>query len=443
MERFFDWKRLTSSKPLLYAFIALVVLGGWWLFSGRDNEERETLVVLRGEFIQEVSVSGKVVAAQDVDLAFPETGRVSSINVSVGQRVGTGQGLASLAAETLFSDLRVAEVDLAETRKEQDAQVQSALRNLLSDDLTAVPVSSTYSATPPTVTGLYDGPEGTYRIRIDQTVNPGTYEIRVLGLESREPIEILEDEPTALGTRGLFVTFSDEIEAYNNTTWTVEVPNTKSTSYRGNFNAYEEAQRTRDRLIANAEADVSRIKTDIGQRTLRAPFSGTVTAVDVELGSIVSANSFVISLISAETLQIESFVPEINLSLVEVGAQAEVTLDAYGDEVPFAATVVSVDPAETIRDGVSTYRAILEFSADDERIRSGMTANVRITADRRTNIISIPQGLVVNRDGNKYVSVLVDGDVEEREIEIGGLSSLGSVEVLSGLEAGEILVITD
>jgi len=436
------WRALRA-RPLITALGAgFVLVLGWWLFFSNGEPVLETMVVTRGEFVQQVSVSGKVVAAQEVDLAFSESGRVEALNVKVGDKVRAGQTLATLAISLLASDLRTAEADLVKVRQQQDALVASAYRTLLSSGLAAVPSSSSDTATPPTVTGIYDGTEGTYRIRIIKKENSSDYELRVFNLESLGPTEILDDEPTALGTHGLFISLPDGQAAYDGTIWNITIPNTKSTSYLANYNAYQEALRARDRAVTSAEADIERIRTDINERVLRAPFAGVVTVVDTEVGATAAVNTPVISLIGDQTLQIESFVPEINLSLVQPGASSTVTLDAYGSGVPFEATVVSVDPAETVRDGVSTYRAILEFVAQDERIRSGMTANVLIIADRRDNVISVPQRAITLREGAQYVRVKEGEMVVEREVITGAVSSVGSTEIVSGLEEGEMVVLT-
>ncbi len=425
--------------------LALVVLFSWFFIFKDDGNKLETLTVQAGEFVQEVSVSGKVVAAQNVDLTFPETGRVASISVKVGDTVFAGQSLAALALGTLSSDLRAAEIDLEEVRKEQMTLVASAYRDLLSEGLAVIPSSSQNSIEAPTITGLYDGPEGSYKVQIKHgsQATLDEHELRTFGLENTPSVEVEQDGPTPLGTRGLFISFSDDLNLYDDTSWYVDVPNTKSSSYLANYNAYQEAQRARDKAILNAEADVARNKTEIGERILRAPFTGIVTAVDIEIGGLASANEAAISLISADTLQIESFVPEINVSLLKVGEEAEVTLDAYGTEQIFNAIVVAVDPAETVRDGVSTYRTILEFKNKDSRIKSGMTANVVITAERRDNVISIPQGVVTSRDGKKFVKILVGGEAAEREVTTGSVSSLGSIEIKSGLSPGDIVILSD
>ncbi len=456
--------------------LILVLIGGYFAFGRGNGSEEETLTITPKDFVKEVSVSGKVTAVNDVDLSFTEAGRVASLTVKVGDKVFAGQTLASLDSSTLQSELRVAEASLARKRaenknlavnldeieKEQETLVNNAYRKLLSDSLTAVPSASDSSVTPPIITGLYTGLEGRYKFRVKQesSGNVDNYELLTFELERTGPLEILDNEPTALGTHGLFVSFSDDLPDYNETSWYVTIPNTKSSSYLANYQAYEEAKRTRDREIASAsaelketdlestvaeadirsaEAEVARVKADIAERLIRAPFTGIITSLDLEIGEIASANTPAISMISADTLRIESFIPEIHVPFVKLGDPAVITLDAYGEEVHFSAKVVSLDPAETIRDGVSTYRAILEFTTPDERVKSGMTANVTITAEKKTGIISIPQNLVITRDGQKFVLVKEGEERIERVVTVGNISSFGEIEILSGLSAGDIV----
>ncbi|OGG79939.1 hypothetical protein A3A39_00965, partial [Candidatus Kaiserbacteria bacterium RIFCSPLOWO2_01_FULL_54_13] len=202
--------------------------------------------------------------------------------------------------------------------------------------------------------------------------------------------------------------------------------------------------------VKASEADLANARAQLSKTIMRAPFAGIVTKMDLKVGSIASANVSEVSMISTGTFQIESFVPEINIALIEVEDEAAVTLDAYGGGTVFAARVVSIDPAETVRDGVSMYRTILQFDGQDERIRSGMTANVVITTDERENVLSIPRGVVVEREGKKYVRVSAKGgsasggkeETEEREVTTGAVSSLGSIEILSGLSEGDLVVLS-
>jgi len=432
-----------KGKPLVYGIVLLVIFILGWMVLGRGNGgSEELLTVERGEFVQEVSVSGKVVASQSVDLAFDTTGRITSVPVEVGDRVYAGQTLATIGTDVLLADLRAAKVELEEIKREQATVVESAYQTLLSDDLTAVPDSS-YGVSAPVLTGLYQGGEGSYRIRfLEEHTNTGDFELRVFGLESLGPIEVEENQPTTLGTHGLYIDFPDALSTYEDTMWHIAIPNTKGSSYVSNRRAYDEAISAREKAIANAETKIASIQTEIAERTLRAPFTGVVTVVEAERGAIASPGELAISLQSDDTLQIESFVPEVNISQIAVGDTASVTLDAYGEGVLFEAKVVSIDPAETVRDGVSTYRAVLEFGADDMRIKSGMTANVTITTDKRDGVVSIPRGVVEERDGKQYVRIKLGDVTEEREVITGALSSRGTIEIVSGLSEGDVVVIS-
>jgi len=193
--------------------------------------------------------------------------------------------------------------------------------------------------------------------------------------------------------------------------------------------------------VKSAAADVAAAQAQLNKTFISAPFSGIVTVVDAKAGKIVSPNTPEISMISTGAFQIESYVPEINIALIAVRDKASVTLDAYGEKI-FPASVVSIDPAETVRDGVSTYRAMLQFDAQNPLIKSGMTANVSITTDTKESALAVPQGLVVYRDGKMFVRVLVDKSTVEREVTLGGVSSLGEVEILSGLKEGDTIITT-
>lgn len=471
-----QYVHIVKRHPVITGAVALVlIIILFSVFGGNGDEEREVMTVTAGDFVQQVSVSGKVVAAQEVDLTFPETGRVEQITVKVGDRVFAGQTLASLSMGTLTSDLRSAQaslalrkaerenaaVNLTEVENEQDGLVQSAYRKLLSTDLAAVPRSSSYNVTAPVISGLYQGEEGEYEFRIKRGVNANQYELYVFGLERTEKIDLLKNEATPLGTKGLYLSFPEELGEYVDTNWTVSIPNVRAASYAANYNAYQQALQTRDRVVGDAEAllrsgggtavldaqiqqaeaDVARINASISERTIRAPFSGVVTVVDIKTGAAVSLNTPAISLMALDTLQVESYVPEIHVSLVKLLDKAEITLDAYA-EAPFMAEVVAIDPAETIKDGVSMYRTILAFTEEDERVKAGMTANVTITTEEKQNVISIPQGAVEIKDGKRMVRVLVDEEVVDREVTVGSVSSSGSIEILTGLSEGDVVVVS-
>ena len=193
--------------------------------------------------------------------------------------------------------------------------------------------------------------------------------------------------------------------------------------------------------VKAAEADLANARAQLRKTLVVAPFSGIVTRMDAKMGEIISPNTPEIALQSVGTFQIESFVPEVNIAKLAVGNPAEATLDAYGPSVQFPARVVAIDPAETVRDGVSNYKTTLQFDAPDPRIRSGMTADVLIQTAHNEDTIVIPQAALYTKDGAHYVDVRVSRGRQARLVET-GLSSLGKVEILSGLSLGEAVYLS-
>ncbi len=146
-------------------------------------------------------------------------------------------------------------------------------------------------------------------------------------------------------------------------------------------------------------------------------------------------------MMSVGTFEIESYVPEVSIAQIKLEDVARISLDAYGDSVLFDAKVVSIDPAETIRDGVSTYKVKLQFGDKDDRIKSGMTANVSIVIFNKPNVIVIPGGAIFNKDGKKFVQIKSDNKISDQEIVLGDVSSLGQTEIVSGLKDGDMVIL--
>ena len=123
-----------------------------------------------------------------------------------------------------------------------------------------------------------------------------------------------------------------------------------------------------------------------------------------------------------------------------VGDAARVELDAYGDALPLTARVVSIEPAETVRDGVATYRTVFRIDVADERVKPGMTASLSIATDKRDGVLAVPQGMV-RRDGSAtFVMVKTAQAAVRRDVVLGELSSSGLVEIVSGLSEGDVVL---
>lgn len=195
--------------------------------------------------------------------------------------------------------------------------------------------------------------------------------------------------------------------------------------------------------VEKAQANVLNYQAQLSKTILRSPIKGIVTKQDAKVGEIVSANITIVSVISEAKFEIEANVAEADIAKVKIGNPAKVTLDAYGEDVVFEAKAVEIEPAETIIEGVTTYKTTFQFINEDEHVKSGMTANIDILTDKRENVITIPRRTVAARNGDKIVKILVGDNVSEIKVKTGLAGSDGNVEILEGVKEGDKVITSE
>ena len=193
--------------------------------------------------------------------------------------------------------------------------------------------------------------------------------------------------------------------------------------------------------VDSAKASVQSIAAQISKGVMRSPITGVIARNDLKIGEVPSMASASVSVISSGRFEIETFIPEADIPKISVGESANITLDAYGSDNIFEAKVASIDPGETVSEGVTTYRAIVEFVKDDPRIRSGLTANIDILSGQKDDVITIPQRAVVLRNSVKIVRVIgKDGSVKDVPVKTGMRGIDGKIEIIEGVNAGDLVI---
>ncbi len=186
-----------------------------------------------------------------------------------------------------------------------------------------------------------------------------------------------------------------------------------------------------------ALAGVSDINAEIAKRILRSPFDGLVSRIDIDEGEIAFANTVVAEVITESNFEILANIPESDIAKVKIGDKAAFDLDAYSINDRFEAEVVRISESASLIEGVPVYEVKLIITSETTQIKSGMTANIDIATDSRENVLSIPSSAV--EDGK--VKILLDnGMIEIRTIKLGMKSSDARIEVIEGLNEGELVI---
>jgi HlyD family secretion protein len=193
--------------------------------------------------------------------------------------------------------------------------------------------------------------------------------------------------------------------------------------------------------VGQAEAQVASAESGLRKTSIIAPFTGTISDVSINEGETVTGGKTVITMLAVDSFEIEAKVPEIDIVKIKTGASVDVTLDAYGKAVVFPATVTRINPTATIEGSVPMYKVIITFVGSDVRIKSGMTANVSIVTESKSQAIVVASRFVEVKD-EKHGSVMLrkSGVDSKREVALGIRGKDGLIEIISGLVPGDEII---
>ena len=173
---------------------------------------------------------------------------------------------------------------------------------------------------------------------------------------------------------------------------------------------------------------------------VRSPIKGIVGSVYLDRGTTVSSQIAVAKIVDMDVVKIRINVMEMDLPKVKEGQFAEISIDAYPNEI-FKGFVERISPVVDIDS--RTARAEIEIANPDYKLKPGMFARVNIVVRERKSVLFILRDTIVKDDGEKlkYVFVVDGNGVSKRKVDLGLKEDL-RFEVTNGLQEGDLVVIT-
>ena len=166
--------------------------------------------------------------------------------------------------------------------------------------------------------------------------------------------------------------------------------------------------------------------------------SGTILQAPVNKGDTVSTQTTVYVVGDLSRLVVETHVPERFSNAARLGLSAQVLLEALPGET-FSAVVEEMSPV--LNSTSRTLRIRLGFTGRmDPRIKAGMFATVSLVTSSRRNVPVVPRSAVINTYGSSIVFTVNDQNIASRREVSLGLENENLIEVVSGVEAGDIVV---
>lgn len=356
-----------------------------------SRERLRTAVVTRGDFVRDLSVQGRVVAAVSPTLYASQTGTITFL-VEAGDSVASGDVLATVDSPEITNQLEQQRANLARLEIEVERQriqgKQQKLQNQKTVDLTDVAlVAADREAR-----------------RADQA-----YEKEAI---SQLDYEKAQDER-----------MSAELARKH------AVANAELDTERLDFEL-----RTRQLELEGQSLLVKDLARQVAELSIRSPVSGIVGNLIVDQKAAVVRNQPALAVVDLTRFEVEAQVPESYADDLAVGMSAEVRAGAAAH----VATLIAVSPE--IIDNQVTVR--LRFADQrPEGLRQNQRLTTRILLEAKTDVLTATRGQFLE-SGSGRIAYVIDGDVaRKRSIEVGA-RSLNTVEIISGLSAGEEIIVS-
>ncbi|HVY67799.1 MAG TPA: efflux RND transporter periplasmic adaptor subunit, partial [Patescibacteria group bacterium] len=275
--------------------------------------------------------------------------------------------------------------------------------------------------------------------------------------------------------------------------WTVNIPNTMSSSYAGNMNSYQNALLSQQSAIASAQNQIASAQNKLQQdqinlevkqepptdqqvesakasllaaqaqlqnaqlaysnNMMTSPFDGTVAALNNQTGDQVTASTEIATVVTNHSLAV---IPlnEVDVSKVKVGDKATMTFDAV-DGLTITGEVAEVDNIGTVSQGVVNYNVKLSFDTEDDRVKPGMSVNASIITDIQADVLAVPNAAIKTAGTRTYVEELDASSTESAATGSGvisktapaqvtvttGASDDNYTQILSGLNESDSIVV--
>jgi HlyD family secretion protein len=292
--------------------------------------------------------------------------------------------------------------------------------------------------------------------------------MKVTGIEETTSVVGI-DQAAPFGACGLFAQFSPN-QTYQNSVWTIEIPNQSASNYLTLKNALESSIVARDNAIASAkegldlarrrqslenatplstdiataEARVTQAKATLAEltatladRSIVAPFAGTVTTVDILPGETAPATP-VITLLATDAFEVIARVPEIDITKMAVGQEARVLFDAE-QSASRIGTVSYIAPLPILIDGVSYFEVKIQLQEIPSWLRGGLNADIDIVTGSSKQSAKVPSRYVVTTPEGSSVLTLVGNKVSTTSVTVTYIGNDGYVAI-DGLTRGATIV---
>lgn len=447
-------------KILIIVGVIVVLLVSAYLLLPRllsqqgAQTDYQTEAVKKGSLTAFVGTTGSVEASQSASLAWQTSGQVEQVLVEKGQVVEADEVLARLSPDSLSQNIIQAQAELV--------QAQTALDEVMNNREAR---ANARLALIEAQQALEDA-EKESQSKLYQRASQNTIDIAKAHLiTAEEALDSAESQFSQVNGLGdsspvyaaalsnLARARQERDRAEYNLRYTQELPDalevekvyTKLELAQAKLlAARQEWERIKDgpdpNDITAAETRLASVQATLDLVRIAAPFTGTVTQVDSQVGDLVNAGSAAFRVDNLSRLLVKVQVSEVDINRVEVGQGVLLTFDAIMDK-EYAGVVTDIASSGTSSGGAVNFTVTIEVANPDEDIRPGMTAAANIAVSQLNDVLLVPSRAVRTVAGRRVVYVLRNNFPMMEDVELGA-SSNAQVQITDGnLKEGDLVIL--
>ena len=438
---------MTKKKRIvIWVVIAIVIVGGIFFAFRSKNTKPEYLTekAQKGSIIQTVSVTGELTSENEINLNFETSGRIKETRTWVGREVVNGEILAIIDDTILNQQLSKAKASL-------DKAIANAGGNddrIRETEQSVDNAQDYYDETDDLEDQKNTAAEQNYQNTKDYYDDALSYYNKVVDDNGASSSEAKSAKLTLTTAENNKKTAEEALETakktkdLNKTIANNSLKTAKESLETAESNYTKKAD---DASVKYARAEYEIALKNLEKASLKAPVNGLITKVDYRRGEVLGTASAINpfgKMISKDFI-LETNIPESDIAKIKIEQKAEIVFDAFSSDEKFTAEVIEIEPASTVIQDVVYYKTKLKLNNFDSRLKSGMSADIDIEIAEKNDVVLVPQQ-AVKENGKKVVKILsADGKVTEIEVEIGLEGDDGNVEIISGLNGSENVIIGD
>jgi multidrug efflux pump subunit AcrA (membrane-fusion protein) len=391
---------MNKRAVVLFALVGLFIISaaGYFGFASSKTPEPtptpQTVSVTRCDVEQTVTAPGNLVNVNQADVNMPTEGRLSTVNVRVGDRVRAGQTLAELDPVTTSQ----AQLNLLEAQDEFEKlqKRRTALDYPRATDDFIKDLRRQVKAAKQSVSEL----EGAAKSAEDPTLRSQLLASLETAKENLRSLESKLNWYTSNPTQSEIVAADSE--------------------------------------LALAQAKYDAAKAVLESLEIKSPFNGVVFEVSAQSGQTYQAEATLFTIGDPKALEVMANITEEDYPIVSVGQSVEVYFDAR-PEVTVKGKVERIIP-KRIEGDRPLYNIYVSLNEIPDGLADGMTSDTAITIAKHEGVLCLPRA-VVRASGGDTTTVKVWDGIQEmiQEIKI-GLRGDTYIEIVSGLTEGEQVV---